>query len=221
MSLIGRKEYTFDVISALGHRQQYSFRDPRPSFTAAPQGKRSSNRSTWKTGSTDSLSLLFSLFPKNGSVAETGDSAEKALVRSVSAIAAKGVNDRRIPALLTDYLKSDDPEIRIIAVKGLTGTMGSQASTVLLPLLKTDKNDDVKAEIIRNLSFSANAAASIPVFLSLLKDQSVSSRVKEEIILCCTTGRGACCTEHCGVSGKHRWDAEERCFRKSHQTILT
>jgi HEAT repeat protein len=184
MAVIGQKDFTSEAVSALGAiGSSTAFEILKSRLSSTERGKEQNAviEALGKIGGTDSLSLLFSLFPKDKTESLPQDT-EKALIRSISDIAAKGNNDRRISVLLTEYLKSEDPEIRILAVRGLTGAMGAQASQVLLPLLKTDKSDEVRVELVRSLSLPVNAQAAVPVFTALLKDQSTSMAVREEII---------------------------------------
>ncbi|HOV64379.1 MAG TPA: HEAT repeat domain-containing protein, partial [Spirochaetia bacterium] len=184
MTLIDQKEYGGDVVKALGaigNSSAFEILKSRLQSTERGKEQNAIIEAIGMVGGVESLTLLFSLFPKDKSESLPPET-EKALIRSISEIAAQGNNDRRIPALLNEYLKSEDPEMRILAVRGLAGTQGAGASQNLLPLLKSDKSDDVKVELVRALSVPSSAQAAIPVFTAMLKDQTTSTRVKSEII---------------------------------------
>jgi len=169
------------ALGAIGNSSAFEILKSRLQSTERGKEQNAIIEAIGKVGGAESLTLLFSLFPRDKSESLPPET-EKALIRSISEIASQGNNDRRIPALLNEYLKSEDPEMRILAVRGLAGTQGAGASQNLLPLLKSDKSDDVKVELIRALSVPSSAQAAIPVFTAMLKDQTTSTRVKGEII---------------------------------------
>lgn len=132
------------------------------------------------TGGEDSVNILLSLLePANG---ESPDSdTEKAAVRALSSTTEKDTKNRKVYSVLTSYLSNPDKELRILAIKGIANYKSTAAVTLLLPMLKSEKAEDVKIELVKSLS-ATNSSNALPAITALLKDPNTSSDLRKEII---------------------------------------
>ncbi len=130
-----------------------------------------------KTGSDDSVKLILSLLEGEENEPET----EKTIVSALSSLSIGGVRDRKIYSILTDYLKSDDPEIRILAISGIAAYKSAAASALLLPILKTEKSEQVQVALVKSLS-NDNNPGTVPAFSNLLQGAETSDELKIELI---------------------------------------
>lgn len=106
---------------------------------------------------------------------------ERTVVRALADMALQGSRNRQVYAVLTAYLKDPDPQMRKLAVEG-TAVFGIRlAGTELLPMLKEEKNEQVRISLVRSLN-SLNDATTLPAFIGLLQDPAISSTLRSEII---------------------------------------
>src|SRR6056297_3439639 len=106
---------------------------------------------------------------------------EQTTVKALADLARQGSRNRQIYTVLTGYLNHEDPELRKMAVEGIAGFGARQAAGELLPLLKEEKNEQVKITLVRSLN-SLNDASTIPSFINLLQDPAASTTLKAELI---------------------------------------
>ncbi|MCF6336256.1 MAG: hypothetical protein L3J12_11000, partial [Spirochaetales bacterium] len=130
-----------------------------------------------KTGGDDSVKLILSLLKGEENEPET----EKTIVSALSSLSIKGVRDKKIYTILTEYLKNDDPEIRILAISGIAAYKSAAASALLLPILKTEKSEEVQVALVKSLS-SDNNPGTVPAFSNLLLGAETSDELKVELI---------------------------------------
>ncbi|WP_028974771.1 HEAT repeat domain-containing protein [Spirochaeta cellobiosiphila] len=105
---------------------------------------------------------------------------EKAALKSLADMSLRGISDNKIQSIFETYLKSNNPELRMGAIKGL-GNQGTKAEELLLPLLRTEKDEQVIIETIKALSSSASRATT-QTFLGLLRTDTLEPPVRREII---------------------------------------
>ena len=132
------------------------------------------------TGGEDSINILLSMLdPKDGE--EIAPATEKAAVRALSAITQKDTRNRKVYSVLTSYLGNGDKELRILAIKGIANYKTDAAVSLLLPMLKKEKSEDVLIELVKSLS-ATNSARALPAVTAMLNDPNLSSDLKKEII---------------------------------------
>ena len=71
-----------------------------------------------------------------------------ASLEAMAEVAGRGNQDPSLMTLFTDYLAHPEPRMRILSIKGLANFRSRQTGSLLLPLLRTEKRDEVKKEII-------------------------------------------------------------------------
>jgi len=128
----------------------------------------------------DSLEdMLRFLNPEDGSAPLP--ELEKAALKALADMSARGISDNRIQKVFESYLKSTNPELRMGAIKGLGSLQGPKAEELLLPLLKTERDEQVVIETIKALN-KGNGRTTIQTFLGLLRSQDLAPPVRREII---------------------------------------
>jgi HEAT repeat protein len=132
-----------------------------------------------KTGGDESVQLILSLL-------DTGDEesdvdTEKTIVSALASISSSGIKDRKVYSILTEYLTSSDPEIRILAISGIAAYKTAAATALLTPILKTEKSEDVLVELVNSLSTDINPST-ITSFSALLQDSKTSDELKKVLI---------------------------------------
>ncbi len=132
-----------------------------------------------KTGGDESVQLILSLL-------NTGDEeieleTEKTIVSALASLSSSGIKDRKVYSILTEYLKNQDPEIRILAISGIAAYKTAAATALLLPILKTEKSEEVQIELVKSLSEDKNPTTVVS-FSNLLKEQGTSDEFKTVLI---------------------------------------
>lgn len=110
-----------------------------------------------------------------------GDSVERTAIKALADLARQGSRNRQIYTALTKYLDDPDPEMRKVAVEGVAGFGIRLAGNELLPMLKEEKNEQVRMTLVRSLN-SLNDATTIPAFIGVLQDPAVSTTLRSEVI---------------------------------------
>ncbi len=132
------------------------------------------------TGGDDSIKILLSMLDsKDGE--KINPETEKAAVRALSTITEKDTRNRKVYSVLTSYLENNDKELRILAIKGIANYKTDAAVSLLLPLLKKEKSEDVLIELVKSLS-ATNSARALPAVTAMLTDPNSSADLKKEII---------------------------------------
>ncbi len=132
------------------------------------------------TGGEDSIEILLSLL-KTGVDEKIDPETEKAAVQALSAVTEKDTGNRKVYSVLDSYLDNTDKELRILAIKGIANYKTSAAVSLLLPLLKKEKSEDVLMELVKSLS-ATNSTKALPAITGMLNDPNSSSDLKKEII---------------------------------------
>ena len=133
-----------------------------------------------KTGGDESVKLILSLLD-TGEDEEKEPETEKTIVSSLASLSSSGIKDRKVYSILTEYLKHNDPEIRILAISGIAAYKTSAATALLTPILKSEKSEEVLVELVKSLSSDINPST-ILSFSALLQDPKTSDELKTVLI---------------------------------------
>lgn len=133
-----------------------------------------------KTGGDESVKLILSLLD-TGDDTEPEPETEKTIVSSLASLSSSGIKDRKVYAILTEYLKSNDPEIRILAISGIAAYKTAAATALLTPILKTEKSEEVLVELVKSLSSDINPST-ILSFSALLQNPKTSDELRTVLI---------------------------------------
>ncbi|RKX81118.1 MAG: hypothetical protein DRP58_12270, partial [Spirochaetes bacterium] len=106
---------------------------------------------------------------------------EKTVLTALADITKNGIKNRKVYSILTEYLKSTDPEIRIIAISGIAAYKTAAATALLVPILKTEKSENVEIQLVKSLSTDINPST-ILSFSALLQDSKTSDELKKVLI---------------------------------------
>ncbi|MCK5201715.1 MAG: HEAT repeat domain-containing protein, partial [Spirochaetales bacterium] len=132
-----------------------------------------------KTGGDESVQLILSLL--NTGDEELEAETEKTIVAALASLSSSGIKDRKVYSILTEYLKNQDPEIRILAISGIAAYKTAAATALLLPVLKTEKSEEVQIELVKSLSEDKNPTTVVS-FSNLLKEPGTSDEFKTVLI---------------------------------------
>ncbi len=132
-----------------------------------------------KTGGDESVQLILSLLDAGDEELEY--ETEKTIVSALASLSSSGIKDRKVYSILTEYLKNQDPEIRILAISGIAAYKTAAATALLLPILKSEKSEEVQIELVRSLS-TDNNPTTVVSFSNLLQDPSTSDEFKIVLI---------------------------------------
>lgn len=132
-----------------------------------------------KTGGDESVLLILSLL--NTEDEEPEAETEKTIVSALASLSSTGIKDRKVYSILTEYLKNQDPEIRILAISGIAAYKTAAATALLLPFLKTEKSEEVQIELVKSLSADINPGTVVS-FSNLLKEPGTSDELKIVLI---------------------------------------
>ena len=141
-------------------------------------------RAVGKVAGEESAEYILSMLPEEKTGEEDNslpEEKEETLVKALADIATQGSRNRKIYTVLSDYLNHKSPHIRGVAVEGIAGFGARMATSKLLPMLKDEKNEQVKITLVRSLN-TLNDASTIPTFTNLLEDPTTSTTLKQEII---------------------------------------
>ncbi len=131
-------------------------------------------------GGNDSINVLLSLItPVKGK--KIDPAIEKTTVEALSAITKKDIRNRKVYSVLSSYLHNPDKSLRILAIEGIARYKSTAAVSLLLPLLKTEKSEDVKIVLVKSLS-ATDSSSAVPAITALLKDPNSSNDLKEAVI---------------------------------------
>ena len=132
-----------------------------------------------KTGGDESVLLILSLLGTGDE--EIEKETEKTIVSALASLSSSGIKDRKVYSILTEYLKNQDPEIRILAISGIAAYKTAAATALLLPILKTEKSEEVQIELVKSLSEDSNPGTVVS-FSNLLKEPDTSDEFKTVLI---------------------------------------
>lgn len=133
-----------------------------------------------KTGGDESVQLILSLLD-TADDAEPEPETEKTIVSSLASLSSSGIKDRKVYSILSEYLKSSDPEIRILAISGIAAYKTAAATALLTPILKTEKSEEVLVGLVKSLSSDINPST-ILSFSALLQDPKTSDELRTVLI---------------------------------------
>lgn len=191
--LLGSSAYRADSARALGEIGNTQARSIlMESLRASSEGEYQYAliRSLGKIGGDESaeyiLGMLSEEVPEGETDADGGIQTRdpekvRTILKSLSDMAQQGSQNRQIYTVLSEYLSSPDPQLRIIAVEGISGFGARSATGKLLPLVKDEENEQVKISLVRSLN-SLNDPATIPVFIGMLQDPAASTTLRIELI---------------------------------------
>lgn len=126
-------------------------------------------RALGSMGARESLQPLLNILKEE----DLSELVLKALLESLGKIAAKGTNDRRISAALTEYLNSADPALRIIAVNGLSAFNDQASVSSLLGLFKKERSENVLLKLVERAKYINNPTI-VPSLIGLLQNPQTS-----------------------------------------------
>ena len=132
-----------------------------------------------KTGGEESVQVILSML--NTGDEEIDPNTEKTVLTALADITKNGIKDRKVYSILTEYLKNTDPEVRIIAISGIAAYKTAAATALLVPILKTEKSEKVKIQLVKSLSTDINPST-ILSFSTLLQDPKTSDEFKKVLI---------------------------------------
>ena len=189
--LLGSSTYRADSARALGEIGNTQARSIlMESLKASSEGEYQYAliRALGKIGGDESAEYILDMLAdegdqdaSDGGKQTTDPDKERTILKSLSDMAQQGSQNRQIYTVLSEYLTHPDPQLRIIAVEGLTGFGARSATGKLLPLVKTEENEQVKISLVQNLN-SLNDPATIPVFIGMLQDPAASTTLRVELI---------------------------------------
>ncbi len=131
-------------------------------------------------GGDDSINVLLSLLTP-GKGKKIDPTIEKPVIEALSAVTKKDTRNRKVYAVLSSYLTNPDKSLRILAIEGIARYKTSAAVSLLLPLLKSEKSEDVKIVLVKSLS-ATDSSTAVPAITALLKDPNSSDDLKEAVI---------------------------------------
>jgi HEAT repeat protein len=181
LDLMPEEEYKLECIRALGEIGNTEAEKTLIDVLAAESSvnvREVALKALGRIGGEESLDLLISLLvdAKGSSPRE-----EEAILYALSGLAAAGNSDRRISGVLTDYIGSPDPEMRILAAKGLAALSNQNNINLLLTALRDEKDEDVTIELIKSAS-STGAVQVVGVLINMLRDETMAPKRTEVII---------------------------------------
>ena len=101
----------------------------------------------------------------------------KSALESLGKIAAGGTKDRRISAILSGYLDSPDPALRITAINGLSAYSDQNTVAALVGLLKKERSEDVLLTLVEKAR-NINNPSIIPSIIGLLQNPQTSTELR-------------------------------------------
>ena len=110
---------------------------------------------------------------------------ETAILHALSGLAISGSKDRRISSLLTEYINSEDSDMRVRAAKGLAASPSTASIALLTNALNNEKDNEVRMELVRSVA-SIGTTQVVNVMIGLLRDPSAG----EELERGCYPGAG-------------------------------
>jgi len=182
LELMDEEEYKLTCIEALGEIGNDMALEVLKGIAESDPPEKTRNtviRAIGRIGGRESAELLLGLAQSTG----TGDSraTDGVFAEAFSEVAAGGIQDRRIAAVLGKYAESQSADIRKTAVRGL-GYFDTQENVQdLLNKLKEESSEEVKIEIIRALN-RLHHNAIIPTLLAQLKEEGLSPTLQKEIL---------------------------------------
>ena len=182
-NLLDSKEYGFESALALGAIGNSDSREALLSkMKQGASGKLETGiiQALGDVGGTDSINMILSLLvTKPGK--KIDPELEKTAIAALSAVTRKDIRNRKVYTVLSSYLSNPDKTLRILAIQGIAHFKSTSAVRLLLPLLKTEKTEDVKIELVKSLS-KTNSTNAVPAITALLKDPHSSDDLKEAVI---------------------------------------
>jgi HEAT repeat protein len=182
VELIEQKEYripTIETLGEIGNQKALDLLTQQLARTQNAQEKRAIVRSIGKIGGEAGMERIVALFPK-----EAGEVIEKDLERpaleALVSLARKGNTSSRIFSIFEEYLEEDDPELKVLAIRGLS-YFGGRAGDLLIDVLKEGENEEVLRWAVRGLNRTGHSAT-ISTFINMLRDEDVSPAIKTEIV---------------------------------------
>ncbi len=131
-------------------------------------------------GSKSSIDRLVSILnPEGGKKVE-----EKILIATLDALANTAARGNATPGLqkiFSDYVTSTDPQIRMIAIRGLSNYKNAVAGKILFDLLKKEGVSEVRIELIKALN-KLNATNTVPALTAILRNKNTPGEEKKAIL---------------------------------------
>jgi HEAT repeat protein len=134
-----------------------------------------------KTGGDESVKLILSMLESDDEEAEPEPETEKTIISALANLSSTGIKDRKVYSILTEYLANNDPEIRVLAISGIAAYKTAAATALLIPILKTEKSEEVQIELVKSLSTDKNLST-IQSFSALLQEPTTSNELKVVLI---------------------------------------
>ncbi len=133
-------------------------------------------------GNKSSIGRLVSILkPENGKKVEP-----EILIATLKALAniaslSKDQPDRNLQKIFTEYISSTDPQVRVVAVEGLSNFRNPITSDKLFALLRKETVADVRIAIIKAVN-KLEFAGTVPALIGILRNKSTSKRERIAVI---------------------------------------
>ena len=101
----------------------------------------------------------------------------KTVLEALGKIAAAGTADRRTATVLSGYLESPDPALRITAINGLSAFSDQNTVGALVGLLKKERSEEVLLALVEKAA-AINNPSIIPSLTSLLQNPQSSTELR-------------------------------------------
>jgi len=131
-------------------------------------------------GGTESENILISLLQTTKGQ-KINPEIKRTTIGALSEITKRDIRNRKIYSILSSYLLNPDKNLRILAIRGIAHYKSAAAVALLLPILRNEKSEDVKIELVKSLS-STNNPNAVPAITALLKDPGSSQDLKQTVI---------------------------------------
>ncbi len=133
-------------------------------------------------GNKSSVGRLISILnPENGKKVD-----QDVLLTTLKALAniaslSKGQPDRNLQNIFANYTSSTDPQIRVVAVEGLSNFKNSITSNKLFSLLRKESVEEVRIAIIKAIN-KLDFPNTVPTLVAILRNKSTSKRERIAVI---------------------------------------
>lgn len=181
LDLMKREEYKLEGIRALGEIGNAEAENTLIQVLASESSvnvREAALKALGRIGGEESLDLLISRLVE---VKGNSPKEEAAILHALSGMAVGGNSDRRISGVLTEYISSPDPEMRILAARGLAALANQNNLNLLINALRGERDEDVTVELIKSLS-ATGAVQVVGVLINMLRDESTSPELRRVII---------------------------------------
>lgn len=105
----------------------------------------------------------------------------KASLKALVNTAEKGYTQRDIQNIFKDYAASTDPQLRVLAIRGLANFNNPVTSEMLFSMLRKESSENVRIALINALN-KLNFSGTIPAFIGILRKSSTTAKEIKAVI---------------------------------------